>query len=196
MSDSPPTNPPAPRKSGRLRGVLYALLLIAGILLAWQMHRFYFERTPAPPADELERWINAQMPASAPASGAADPADLARRPESAADLTPLSTPPAGLAPMSAWQSGGAWQRRVGAYVEQYARYRAPSVDMAVAAEYYRAAGAKAGFVVAGDRSTPSQRVVSLTRSGWRVVVLIAPAPSRGVTITVAATKLPPPRPRP
>ncbi len=187
---SHPLDKPALPKGSRLRGALYVLLLIAGILLAWQVHRFYVRPAKGPDADKLALWMNAQMPASAPSSGATDPAAMARRPESAADLTRLDTLPAGLPPMSGAQTGSAWQRRSGAYVEQYARYRIASADTAAAAEYYKTVGAKAGFAVAGDRSTPSQRMVVLTRSGWRVAVLITPGPLRGVTVTVTATQLP------
>ncbi|MCE5276732.1 MAG: hypothetical protein ABFD92_06635 [Planctomycetaceae bacterium] len=199
MSDSPPpksAHAPAAGKSPRLRATLYVLLLVAGILLAWQMHRFFFQRPEGPAADKLARWMNAQMPSTAPADGAGDPVELARRPESAAGLVPLTGPPAGLAPMAGATLGGAWQRRVGAYVEEFARYRVASADAAAVAEHYKTVGAKAGFSVAGDRDGPSQRTLSLTRSGWRVVVLIAPAPSRGVSVTVAATQLPPPPSRP
>jgi hypothetical protein len=170
-SDSPQDASDRPaRRPKRLRAVLYAALVSAGVLAAWQAHEHYFaagdgraprpQRHPAGAASgEAETW---------PAS---NPFELLIDPSAAAGIPALEGDPGGIASPAGARRLWAGRRRWSGGVQETAMYRlAPSAaDAAVA--HYRDAMAARGFALREDfAASENVRVLAFARGRTRVTL--------------------------
>jgi hypothetical protein len=182
-SPGTPTHASGRRKRRYLHGLLYVLLLAAGIFAAWQVHLLWFAPKPRPGSNRL-----GVRPGATPEMPGGDYMELLRRPHMQAGLREFAGEPGGIGPPAQARRRSGFEGEVADTRHEQVSYSYGGTLDAAVAHYTRALG-QAGFAVRERRGDGQRRLVA--RQGRRAVVASlrkrrGPDGTQGVSIVVTA----------
>jgi hypothetical protein len=186
----------------RIRLAILCLLLVAGVLAAWEGHELFFhgrgDRQPSSgPVISSGTWdsagasglhgdaaeTNEQWPASGPAAFPV---------ATAGPMTPVDADPGGIAAPPGSLRLWSYRGKAGGLALENAKYESPC-DLEMASGYYLAAMKERSYTCAGQKNvSPGRLVVVFIRDAAKVTLILQTDLSRNNMVTVFISVMRPP----
>lgn len=173
-------------RRGKVKKLAYPCLVIAAIILAWQVHEYIKVRSRAPAIDVGA--FNAAITATTgPTWPAGRPGAVAGRGAAVAGLVALAGDPGSIPPPLGANRIRSFQREALGFVEQQGRYEYRGLA-SVAVEHYKSILAARGFTLlaAGGKSRQRQTLI-FVKGPLRVIVSLPTDSEKGTMVFIRLT---------
>lgn len=153
----------------KVKKLAYPCLVIAAIILAWQVHEYINHRS-RPQAIDVGAYNAAITATTGPAWSPSDPGAMAGRGAAVAGLVALAGDPGSIPPPGGANRIRSFQRKALGFIEQQARYEYRG-SASAAVEHYKAVLAARGFALVGAGAKNRQRqTLVFVKAPLRVIV--------------------------
>ena len=180
MSDAETTDSFRISRRRKVKKLAYLCLVIAAIILAWQVYEYIKVRSPRPPAIDVGAF-NATMTAT---SGPTWPSG---GPGAVTGLVALAGDPGSIPPPGGANRIRSFQRKAMGFVEQQARYEYRDLA-SVAVQHYKAVLTARGFTLLGIGGKSRQRqTLIFVKAPLRVIVSLPTDSKKGRMVFIRLT---------